>query len=109
MQLAGRVAVVTGGAGGIGTAICERFVQEGMKVVVADLDTKALDAVVGELEKRSDDVIGVPVDVTKRESLESLRDAAVAAYGGVHVICNNAGIANTAFGNVWEHENNDWR
>jgi NAD(P)-dependent dehydrogenase (short-subunit alcohol dehydrogenase family) len=109
MQLAGRVAVVTGGAGGIGRAICERFVQEGMKVVVADLDTQALDAVVGELEERSDDVIGVAVDVTKRESLESLRDAAVGAYGAVHVICNNAGIANTAFGNVWEHENNDWR
>jgi NAD(P)-dependent dehydrogenase (short-subunit alcohol dehydrogenase family) len=109
MQLAGRVAVVTGGAGGIGRAICERFVQEGMKVVVADLDKQALDAVVGELEERSDGIIGVPVDVTKRESLETLRDAAVATFGAVHVICNNAGIANTAFGNLWEHENNDWR
>jgi NAD(P)-dependent dehydrogenase (short-subunit alcohol dehydrogenase family) len=109
MQLAGRVAVVTGGAGGIGRAICERFVQEGMKVVVADLNKEALDAVVVELKESSDDVIGVAVDVTRRESLESLRDAAIAAYGAVHVICNNAGIANTAFGNVWEHENNDWR
>jgi NAD(P)-dependent dehydrogenase (short-subunit alcohol dehydrogenase family) len=109
MQLAGKVAVVTGGAGGIGKAICERFVQEGMKVVTADLNTQALDAVVEELRERSDDVIAVPVDVTKRESLESVRDAAVAAFGGVHVVCNNAGIANTAFGNVWEHENNDWR
>jgi NAD(P)-dependent dehydrogenase (short-subunit alcohol dehydrogenase family) len=109
MELAGRVAVVTGGAGGIGKAICERFAHEGMKVVAADLDRRALDATVEQLRGRSCDVVGVAVDVTKRESLESLRDAAVAAFGAVHVLCNNAGIANTAFGNVWEHENNDWR
>jgi NAD(P)-dependent dehydrogenase (short-subunit alcohol dehydrogenase family) len=109
MQLAGRVAVVTGGAGGIGKAICERFGQEGMKVVAADLDKAALDAAVEELRANSLDVTAVLVDVTKRESVESLRDAAVDAYGAVHVVCNNAGIANTAWGNVWEHENNDWR
>ena len=109
MQLAGRVAVVTGAAGGIGKAICDRFGHEGMKVVAADLDAVALDAAVEDLRAKSLDVTGVPVDVTKRESVESLRDAAVDAYGAVHVLCNNAGIANTAFGNVWEHENNDWR
>jgi NAD(P)-dependent dehydrogenase (short-subunit alcohol dehydrogenase family) len=109
MELAGKVAVVTGGAGGIGQAICERFSQEGMKVVAADLNKEALDAAVEGLRAKSYDVTGVPVDVTKRESLESLRDATVAAYGAVHVLCNNAGIANTAFGHVWEHENNDWR
>ena len=109
MQLADRVAVVTGGAGGIGKAICERFAQEGMKVVVADLNQKLLDRVVAELRESSHDVTGVRVDVTKRDSLAALRDAAVAAYGAIHVLCNNAGIANTAFGNVWEHENNDWK
>ena len=109
MELAGKVAVVTGGAGGIGKAICERFAHEGMKVVVADLNTEALDAAVDDLHGKSHDVTGVPVDVTDRDSLESLRDATLAAYGAVHVVCNNAGIANTAFGNVWEHENNDWK
>ncbi len=109
MQLTGRVAVVTGGAGGIGKAICERFGHEGMKVVVADLDKDALDAAVEELRAKSIEVTGVPVDVTKRESVESLRDAAIDAFGAVHVVCNNAGIANTAFGNVWDHENVDWR
>ena len=109
MQLAGRVAVVTGAAGGIGKAICDRFGQEGMKVVAADLDAAALDTAVADLRAKSLDVTGVPVDVTKRKSVESLRDAAVDTYGAVHVVCNNAGIANTAFGNVWEHENNDWR
>ena len=109
MELAGRVAVVTGAAGGIGKEICARFGHEGMKVVAADLDAAALDAAVEELRAKSLDVIGVAVDVTKRESVESLRDATLDTYGAVHVVCNNAGIANTAWGNVWEHENNDWR
>ena len=109
MELAGRVAVVTGGAGGIGKTICERFAQEGMKVVVADLNEELLDRAVVELREKSHDVTGVKVDVTKRESLAALRDAAIAAYGAIHVLCNNAGIANTAFGSVWEHENNDWK
>jgi NAD(P)-dependent dehydrogenase (short-subunit alcohol dehydrogenase family) len=108
-RLAGRVAVVTGGAGGIGQAICQRFGSEGMKVVVADLDRAALDSAVAKLREKSFDVTGVVVDVTRRESLDALRDAAFDAYGAVHVLCNNAGIANTAFGNVWEHENVDWR
>jgi NAD(P)-dependent dehydrogenase (short-subunit alcohol dehydrogenase family) len=108
-KLAGRVAVVTGGAGGIGKAICARFGAEGMKVVAADVEAAALDAAVAELRARSFDVKGVVVDVTRRESLEALRDAALDAYGGIHVLCNNAGVANTAFGNVWEHENVDWR
>ena len=109
MQLRGKVAVVTGGGGGIGKALCERFAREGMKIVAADLDKAALDAAVEDLRAQSLDVTGVPVDVTKRESVEALRDAAVDAYGAVHVVCNNAGVANTAFGNVWEHENVDWR
>src|SRR4029453_1529765 len=108
-RLKGKVAVVTGGAGGIGRAICQRFGSEGMKLVVADLDPAALDAAVAELRGKSFDATGVVVDVTRRESLEALRDAPAEAYGEVHVLCNNAGIANTAFGNVWEHENVDWR
>jgi NAD(P)-dependent dehydrogenase (short-subunit alcohol dehydrogenase family) len=108
-HLKGRVAVVTGAAGGIGKAICQRFGAEGMQVVAADVDRAALDAAVAELHANSIDAIGAVVDVTQRESLEALRDAAYAKYGAVHVLCNNAGIANTAFGNVWEHENVDWR
>lgn len=107
--LHGRVAVVTGGAGGIGRAMCERFGAEGMKVVAADRDQDALDAAVAALRERSIDATGVVVDVTDRDSLDALRDATIDAYGAVHVLCNNAGVANTAFGNVWEHEDVDWR
>jgi NAD(P)-dependent dehydrogenase (short-subunit alcohol dehydrogenase family) len=108
-DLAGKVAVVTGGGGGIGRAICRRFGQEGMKVVVADFDQANLDAAVAELREESFDVTGVYVDVTKLESVEAMRDATLDAYGAVHVLCNNAGIANSGVGQLWEHEDPDWR
>jgi NAD(P)-dependent dehydrogenase (short-subunit alcohol dehydrogenase family) len=107
--LQGRVAVVTGGAGGIGRAMGERFAHEGMRVVLADYDEAALDKTVGELRSDGADVTGVPTDVRLWESVEDLRDRALDAYGAVHVVCNNAGIGAGAEGPMWEHELNDWR
>ena len=109
MDLAGRVAVVTGGAGGIGRAMGERFGLEGMKVVLADVQPAPLDATVGELRDRGFDVTGVVTDVRKWESVAALRDRTLETYGGVHVVCNNAGIGAGAEGPLWEHELNDWR
>lgn len=106
-KLAGKVAVVTGGAGGIGKAIGEAFLAEGMKVVLADVVQEPLDAVVSEIG--SDDLIGIPTDVTSYESLCATRDAAIERFGGVHVICNNAGVGAGAKGHVWEHHINDWK
>src|SRR5437870_9274458 len=108
-QLEGRVAVVTGGAGGIGRAMGERFAVEGMKVVLADVNPDALDATVDELRAKGRDVTGVVTDVRKWESVAALRDRALDAYGAVHVVCNNAGIGAGAEGPLWEHELNDWR
>ena len=108
-DLAGKVAVVTGGGGGIGTAIGRRFGQEGMRVVLADFDRELLDAAVADLRGQSFDVTGVFVDVTKQDSVEALRDATLDTYGAVHVVCNNAGIATTGIGQIWEHEDADWR
>ncbi|HEX7094681.1 MAG TPA: SDR family NAD(P)-dependent oxidoreductase [Acidimicrobiales bacterium] len=108
-QLEGKVAVITGGAGGIGRAMGERFVAEGMKVVLADVDQKALDATVDEMRAGGADVIGVVTDVSKLESVEALRDATLEHFGAVHVVCNNAGVASGARGRIWEHEINDWR
>ena len=108
-KLAGKVAVVTGGGGGIGRAMGRRFGQEGMKVVLADYDAHLLDSAVQELTDGSVEVIGVPVDVTKRDSVEAMRDAALERFGEVHLLCNNAGIANQGSGQIWELEDSDWR
>lgn len=108
-ELAGKTAVVTGGASGIGRAMGARFAQEGMRVVLADVVGESLDATVAELVDRGHDVTGVVADVTKYESVEALRDRAVGEYGAVHLLCNNAGVGSGAEGHVWEHELNDWR
>lgn len=108
-ELAGKVVVVTGGGGGIGRAMGERFGREGMKVVLADFDPRQLDDAVDGLRARFPDVAGVVADVTSRASVESLRDAALERFGAVHVLCNNAGVANTGVGQIWEHEDPDWR
>jgi NAD(P)-dependent dehydrogenase (short-subunit alcohol dehydrogenase family) len=80
-----------------------------MKVVLADLKADALDATVGELSASGGEVLGVVTDVSKLESVEALRDAALDRFGEVHVVCNNAGVASGAHGRLWEHEINDWR
>lgn len=108
-DLNGKVAVVTGGANGIGRAMVERFVSEGMKVVLADINESVLATAVDEIKAAGGDVHGVATDVSKLESVEALRDATLAKYGAVHVVCNNAGVASGAYGRIWEHEVNDWR
>jgi NAD(P)-dependent dehydrogenase (short-subunit alcohol dehydrogenase family) len=108
-HLEGRVAVVTGGASGIGRAMGERFGQEGMKVVLADVEQPALEATVKELEADGLDVMGVVTDVADYEAVQQLRDAAIDAHGAVHVLCNNAGVGAGASGQMWDHELNDWR
>ncbi len=107
-ELAGKVAVVTGGAGGIGRAMGERFCAEGMKVVLADVQPDVLDAVVKLMSEDGAEVTGVPTDVTDMSSVEALRDATLSAYGGIHVVCNNAGIGAGAEGPMWQHDLNDW-
>jgi NAD(P)-dependent dehydrogenase (short-subunit alcohol dehydrogenase family) len=87
-----KVAVVTGGASGIGRAMGQRFAQEGMRVVLADVQAPALDAAVDELRGYGLEVTGVVTDVSEYESVEALRDRALDEHGAVHVLCNNAGV-----------------
>jgi NAD(P)-dependent dehydrogenase (short-subunit alcohol dehydrogenase family) len=108
-NLAGRVAVVTGGAGGIGAAMGQRFASEGMKVVLADIDQAPLDDAAGKLRAEGSEVVGIVCDVADYASVEQLRDAALDRFGAVHLLCNNAGIGAGAEGLMWEHELNDWR
>ena len=109
MELRGGVAVVTGGGNGLGRALVDRFAREGMSVVLADLMPDRVEQTEKELRSDGLEVTGVVTDVSDRASVEQLRDATLAAYGKVNVLCNNAGIGAGAEGKLWEHEDNDWR
>jgi NAD(P)-dependent dehydrogenase (short-subunit alcohol dehydrogenase family) len=89
-DFAGRVAVVTGGASGIGLGLVRRFRAEGMRVVIGDIEAGPLDAAVAELRDAGVEVEGLVTDVSDAAQVQALADAAVARFGGVHVVCNNA-------------------
>ena len=91
-QLEDRVAVVTGGASGIGRALARRFATDGMRLVLADVEPAPLAATVTELEADGAEVVGVPADVAVAADVDAVRDQALAAFGAVHVVCNNAGV-----------------
>jgi NAD(P)-dependent dehydrogenase (short-subunit alcohol dehydrogenase family) len=99
--------VVTGGASGIGRALCEEFVDEGMKVVVADVQGDAVDATVADLVARGE-VEGVVTDVSRMDSVEALADTTYDRFGACHVLCNNAGVGAPS-STPWETTVNDWR
>jgi NAD(P)-dependent dehydrogenase (short-subunit alcohol dehydrogenase family) len=92
-DLKGKVAVVTGGASGIGCAMADAFAAEGMRVVLADVERASLARAADELMEKGAEIEAVPTDVTRPEQVEALRRAAEARFGAVHVVCNNAGVA----------------
>lgn len=106
-DLEGRVAVVTGGAGGIGRALAEEFLAVGAKVVIADIQRELLDETVSDLASRGD-VLGVPTDVTVPGSVAALADRTYEAFGACNILCNNAGVGAPS-SLVWETTVNDWR
>ncbi len=101
-----RVAVITGGAGGIGMAMAHAFAARGAKLVLADLDEAALARATAALAATGAQVRGEPTDVTQLDSVRALADAAVRHFGGVHVVCNNAGVA--TFGEISQATHRDW-
>lgn len=107
-HFAGRVAVVTGGAGGIGRALGERFAAAGMRVVLADVFAEPLDEAVEAVRAGGAEAVGVVTDVSDFASVSALADAAYEAFGAVHVLCNNAGVGAGAEGKIWDHTLNDW-
>ncbi len=88
-----RVAVVTGGAAGIGLAMARAFAQRGARLVLADRDEAALALAEKQLRSEGAEAIGVPTDVRERASLAALVERSLAHFGGAHIVCNNAGIA----------------
>jgi NAD(P)-dependent dehydrogenase (short-subunit alcohol dehydrogenase family) len=101
------VAVVTGGASGIGLALARRFATDGMRVVIGDVEEPALETAVTQLREGGADVIGVPTDVTDPEQVEELARAAERRFGALHIACNNAGVG--AGGLSWEAPLETWQ
>jgi NAD(P)-dependent dehydrogenase (short-subunit alcohol dehydrogenase family) len=108
-QFEGKTAVITGAASGIGKALAERFAQEKMQVVLADIEEDALEKTVESLRQYQHRVIGVKTDVLVEESIKELYAKATEEYGNIHILCNNAGIgANSGNKPIWEIDKDDW-
>jgi NAD(P)-dependent dehydrogenase (short-subunit alcohol dehydrogenase family) len=105
-ELSGKVAVVTGGASGIGLAMGRAFARAGMRVVLADIEAGALDKAMADLPEGTE-ALAVTCDVSDGAQVDDLRDRAVERFGAVHVVCNNAGVS--AGGPIWEHSLDDWQ
>ena len=110
-DLAGKVAVVTGGAGGIGRGIVTALLEAGLRVVIGDIEAPVLDAAVAELAAEFPDgsVRGVHTDVSDPASFEALAGSVYATEGACHLLFNNAGVTSGGGGKPWEQEANDWR
>ena len=101
-----RVAVITGAAGGIGSALARAFAERGARLVLADLDESGLETVAKELEAKGAEALTVRTDVSQRESVEALAEASWRRFGGVHLVCNNAGVG--SFGELATAAHEDW-
>ena len=106
-ELAGKTAFVTGGAAGIGLALGRAFAKAGMKVMLADIEADVLDVAVKSLQQISPDVRGTICDVADAASVERAAQATFDAFGKVHVVCNNAGVA--AGGGIDQLSLDNWR
>lgn len=106
-NLQGKVAVITGGASGIGKAVAAAAVAEGMRVVIADIEEGALKAAADELAVGGAEVLAVVTDVADAASVRELRDRSLDRFGAVHLVHNNAGVG--LGGPIWQIPEEDWR
>ncbi len=106
-EFTNRVAVVTGGASGIGRAMADRFAAAGMKIVLADIEEGALRQAEEDMRTKGATVLGVVTDVAKAESVAALAQQALDAFGAVHIVCNNAGVGG-GFGPSWTQPLQNW-
>lgn len=106
-ELGGRTAVVTGAASGIGAALVGRFAREGMNVIAADIEAKALEVASGKIGAMCGNLVNVVTDVTLPASVEALAERATEEFGRVHVLCNTAGVV--VHGAAHEQSLDDWK
>jgi NAD(P)-dependent dehydrogenase (short-subunit alcohol dehydrogenase family) len=107
-DLKGKVAVVTGAASGIGAGLARAFADEGMNLVIADIEADRLAAVTQELEAKGAEVVSQVTDVSQKDQVIALADQAYERFGAVHVLCNNAGVTGSSCP-IWETPDEDWR
>ena len=105
-EFRGKVAVVTGAASGIGRALAEIFGKQGMKVVLADIESDALARTSQELAKDGIETLAVQTDVTQPDALSALAEQTLDSFGAAHILCNNAGVF--AGGLSWEAPLSDY-
>jgi len=109
-DFAEKVAVVTGGASGVGRAIAAKLAAEGAKVVIADVDVASIEKARAELGARGLAVDGMEVDVTRGESVDALAERVFSRYGNVHLLFNNAGVGiKEAKRRIWTLPEKDWQ
>ncbi|HEY5645740.1 MAG TPA: SDR family NAD(P)-dependent oxidoreductase, partial [Pseudomonadales bacterium] len=106
----GKTAFITGAASGIGLALAEKAASERMNVVLADVEEQALSLAVRKIEERQVRAIGVPVNTMLAESVSAAAERAIAEFGRVHLVFNNAGVASTRSAGkaLWEVPDQDW-
>jgi NAD(P)-dependent dehydrogenase (short-subunit alcohol dehydrogenase family) len=107
-QIRDRVAVVTGGASGIGLGMARALAGAGAKLVLADIEQEPLEAAARGLADDGADVVGVVCDVADPKSVDRLRDETLSAFGAVHVLCNNAGVGGDSTSAIWEQPAGEW-
>ena len=107
-DLTDKIAVVTGGAGGIGRGIGQALLEEGARVVIADVEAAALEAAIDELSEFGE-VRAIVTDVSDAASFEAMAAGVFATEGACHLLFNNAGVTSGGGGKPWEQEANDWR
>jgi NAD(P)-dependent dehydrogenase (short-subunit alcohol dehydrogenase family) len=105
-QFRDRTAVVTGAASGIGLELARRAAAEGMNLVLADIESAKLDAAAASLGIDATRILAQRTDVSREDEIAALADTAFARFGGVHLLCNNAGVGLTRV--TWEHSTADW-
>lgn len=106
-EFSGKTAFVTGGASGIGLALGRAFAEAGMQVMLADIEADSLDRAVDDLARIGPDLRGVVCDVSDAASVDAAADATIAAFGKVHIVCNNAGVAGGS--GIDDIRLDDWR
>lgn len=107
-ELQGKVAVISGGAEGIGFYVAQSMAKQGMKVVIGDIDAKQLDIARQALVEKGADVLAVEMDAVKIEDWQNLAEQTISKYGKIHMLVNNAGVG-AAAGSIEKTNHKDWQ